>query len=475
VDPVTAAGLDRLSPDDLVSLVGDSVVAPLQVGAVVVLGEGPPLDRAALCAALERRLAAAPRLRRQLVTVPLGCGRPLWEDDPAFDIGAHVDVYDGAPPLARAELLDLAAELVLSPLSRNQPLWRATLVPDVGRGRSALVVVLHHVLADGVAGLGLLTDLLAVEPAAEDSGFPRAAPRRRALVVDAVADRVGSLRRLPSTVLRLAAAVAELGPALGASAQRCSLNAPTGPRRRIRTVSASVAELVDLAHRHGATLNDVLLTVVAGALGDLLTARGEQVPQLVVSVPFAARSVARGQLGNHSGVVAVRLPTMGTFSARLASASASTRAAKQHLRGASPVVLAPAFRLMARLGCYRHFINHQRLVHTFVSNVRGPAHTLKLLGRPLVELIPLSVASGNVTVAFTALSYADRLVIAVNADPVTCPDLDRLVSALADQLRDLGVPAQAGLTPLAVGSRGSQPTTPSRATTSTSWSSPETT
>jgi hypothetical protein len=100
-------------------------------------------------------------------------------------------------------------------------------------------------------------------------------------------------------------------------------------------------------------------------------------------------------------------------------------------------VLAPAFRLLDRLGVYQHFVDHQRLIHTFVSNVRGPEHTLQLLSCPLIELIPLSVTSGNVTVAFTALSYRGRFVITINADPGTCPDLDRLAQALTDQLHAL--------------------------------------
>jgi hypothetical protein len=132
--------------------------------------------------------------------------------------------------------------------------------------------------------------------------------------------------------------------------------------------------------------------------------------------------------------VPVRLPTFGPFLERLGIVADSTRTAKQQLRGASTAVLSPALRLLDRCGMYQHFIDHQRRVHTFVSNVRGPAEALELLGHPLLELIPLSLAAGNVTVAFTALSYGGRLVLTVNADPVTCPDVDRLVDALGDQL-----------------------------------------
>jgi diacylglycerol O-acyltransferase len=431
------SALDRVSSDDLMSLVGDSRAAPLQVGAVLVLG-GAALDPMAVRCALEQRLSAVPRLRRRLTPVPPGCGRPLWVDHAAFDIDDHFCVHRAAEPLTHQQLLDLAAELVAAPLLRDRPLWSATFVPDVQSGQGALVVVFHHVLADGVAGLALLADLLAAGPAPADPFFPRPEPPRRVLIVDALLDRLGSMRRLPRALARLVAGVVELGPSLRSRAEPCSLIQQTGSTRCLRTVNADLQEVVDVAHRHGATVNDVLLTVVAGALRDLLAGRDEQLRCLVVSVPFSTgpRTGVPG-LGNHSGVVPVRLPTVGPFLERLASAAVSTRAAKRHLPGASTAVLAPAFRLLDRLGIYQHFIDHQRLIHTFVSNVRGPAQTLELLGRPLVELIPLSLGSGNVTVAFTALSYRGRLVVTINADPLTCPDVDRLCQALADQLSAL--------------------------------------
>jgi hypothetical protein len=110
------------------------------------------------------------------------------------------------------------------------------------------------------------------------------------------------------------------------------------------------------------------------------------------------------------------------------------RAAKQYPRGASTAVLGPVFRLLARLGLYQYFIDHQPFVHTFVSDLRGPDVPLSLLGCRVLDVIPLSVATGNVTVSFIALSYDNRLVITMIFDPETCPDADRLGSALELQL-----------------------------------------
>ena len=240
---------------------------------------------------------------------------------------------------------------------------------------------------------------------------------------------------MPKALGRLFAAFGELGPSMAQRAQPSSLNKPTGPYRRLSTVVVDVSRVHELAHRHGATVNDLVLTAVTGALHELLIERGEQLDSLVVSVPFASRTRTESdQLGNRSGVIPVKLPTSGGFSDRLTAVSAIMRAAKQQERGASTAVLGPLFRLLARLGGYQYFIDHQSFVHTFVSNLRGPDASINLLGCRVLEVVPLSVATGNITVSFTALSYDNRLVITITSDPKTCPDVDRLCSALRSQL-----------------------------------------
>ena len=97
-------------------------------------------------------------------------------------------------------------------------------------------------------------------------------------------------------------------------------------------------------------------------------------------------------------------------------------------------MLGPVFRLLAKIGLYQRFINHQRLIHTFVSNIKGPPAPVTLLGCPITDIVPLSVATGNVTVSFTALSYHGSLVITIAADPDTCPDLHYLHQDLQHQL-----------------------------------------
>lgn len=360
-------------------------------------------------------------------------------------------------------MLALAADLVRAPLPRDRPLWAATLVTRVTHGRAALVVVSHHVLGDGGAGLAVLLGLVDGADPEVDPGFPRAAPTRGAVVLDAVRGRATSTRRLPKTLGRLASGAGELVPAMRSRAVACSLTRPTGPSRRFVVVDVEQAPLRAIAHALGATVNDLVLTAITGSLGRLLAGRGEDVPDLVVSVPFSSRPPfpsrvpsssrvpgADGDLGNRSGVVPVRLPTAGSRRQRLVAVSAAMRRAKEAPWGASTALLAPVSRLFAALGLYRHVIDHQHAIHTFVSSVRGPGTQLRLLDHPITTLVPLSVATGNVTVAFTVLSHAGRLVVTINADPATCPDVDHLRDLIESELASPTLDSDADATTPAV-------------------------
>ena len=431
--------IDRASGDDVMSLVSDRHDPPMQVGAVLLLDVGDDLDAARLTEVVKRRLTSVPRLRQNLVHVPVGCGRPVWVDYPGFEFTEHFAVVRRSEAITEQSLLDLAAAQLTTRLPRDRPLWAAALLIGEGDGRAALVLVFHHVLADGIAGLAVLGRLVDGVPSVDAADFPRPAPSLIRLALDSAASRVRSVRRVPVNIRRLTNAVIELGPSLRTQATPCSLNRPTGTHRRVRTVRSDLAPVIRLAHQNGATVNDVILSAITGALHLLLAERGEQLPAFVVSIPVSSRPpVGHGELGNQSGVVPVLLPATGTFSARLASTAQVTRAAKSHQRGASTALLGPLFRVLAAIGLFQRFIDHQRSIHTFVSNLKGPETAEALLGCPITGIVPLSVATGNVTVGFTALSYAGSLVITISADPETCPDLDRLQQELQRQL-DLGL------------------------------------
>lgn len=427
------ATIQRASPGDVTELLCDTTGTSMQVGAVLVLDSR--LDPAAVRAALAERVTAVPRLRQRLRPTPFGCGRPVWSDDADFDIDRHVGVLGCAAPGGEQDLLDAVARIVMRRLPTDRPLWSATLITGLAAGRSALVVIFHHVLADGIGGLAVLARLVDGAPLSTDPAFPRPVPMTPELLADALRSRGRALLRLPATLRLLRAATVELGAGRPGPAPRTSLNRPVGPLRAIRVARIDLATLHGAARAHGATVNDAVVSAAAGALRSVLAARGEPVDELVFSIPVSARRNADAtDLGNQVGVIPIAVPATGQPGPRLADIAAITRRRKTSRPGSSAALFGPVFRTLARLGIFDWFINRQHLVNSFVSNLRGPDRRLHLLGAQVVEVLPVSMTTGNVTVAFSALSYAGGLVVTVIADPERCPDLPALAAAVEAEL-----------------------------------------
>jgi len=416
------------------------------IGAVLLLGAAPGFTVAEARRVLGERIRAVPRLRQRLYRAPPGCGRPYWGDDPAFDINEHVRQVCCPPPGDERAVLDLAAAQLREPMPRSRPLWSATFVTGLADGGTGLLVIMDHVLADGVAGLavlGMLVDQVAETVQAPADRFPVPVPRARELAADAWRGRLRRAERAGPGALsqahglrRIREGMAELG---GARPPRrrpaTSLNRPVGPRRRLDVVAVDLAAIRDLGHAHGGTVNDVVLAAVAGALRTLLAARGEQLDEVTITVPVAARrAAAGGELGNQIGIMPVTVPATGDFGARVTRTAAITRERKSRARGASAAVFVPAFLLLARTGLLRWFASHQRVVQTFVTNLHGPESPLTFGGAVVRAIIPIPSTTGNVTVTFAAASYAGTLRITILSDPSRVPDAPALAAALRNEL-----------------------------------------
>jgi hypothetical protein len=179
----------------------------------------------------------------------------------------------------------------------------------------------------------------------------------------------------------------------------------------------------------------VVLAAVAGALRTLLAARGEQLGEVTITVPVAARRAATGgELGNQIGIMPVTVPATGDFGTRVTRTAEITRERKSRARGASAALFVPAFLLLARTGLLRWFASHQRVVQTFVTNLRGPENPLTFGGAAVRVIIPIPSTTGNVTVTFAAASYAGTLRITILSDPARMPDAPALAAALRHEL-----------------------------------------
>ncbi|MCA2188060.1 wax ester/triacylglycerol synthase domain-containing protein [Nonomuraea cavernae] len=431
--------IDRASPSDVAMLaMGSGPSLSQRAGAVLVLEAGPEFEVAEAMASLADRIRSVPRLRRRLVPLPFGCGRPVWVDDPRFDIGLHVRRLTCPSPGDERALLDVAAAVLTGPLPPSR--WTATFVTGLEDGAVALIVVLDHVLADGIGGLALLAALVDQAERPAPAGFPRRPPPLRRLAADALAERLRALARPRAFWRGARAATAATGGMRPEPVARCSLLRPTGGRRRLAVVRADLAAVRSAAHRHGCTVNDVLLTAVTGALHSLLQRRGEHVGALSVSVPVSVRrSATSTDLGNRFGVLIARLPVTGTAEERLVkNAALLAERRKPAVDGFAAGLFGPMFRLLAAIGLYRWYLRRQRRIHTLVSNVRGPEQPLAFAGATISQVIPVAVAeNGNVTVTFEILSYAGTLAISLIADPDGVPDLDELTARLGDELARL--------------------------------------
>jgi diacylglycerol O-acyltransferase len=431
----------RLSANDLTNLATDRGSVPMQIGAVLLLDEDSAPDADELASVIEQRLARVPRLGQRLRRAPLGCGRPYWEDAP---LGATGLVTLATAPAEEAGLVDTAVEEILRPLPRDRPLWRAVVYADpAGRARG-LVVVMHHVLADGIGGLAVLVELVDsdIDDTREPTGAPRPTPSRRQLAHDARNQRRSALHSAPSTLRGLTAGVRELGGIPRQGAGRSSLLQPTSPRRRVEIVEVDLVAITTAAHAQGATVNDLLLVAVSGALRRLLAARDEQLDEVLISVPVSARpATSSADLGNQVGVLPVAMPLVEDPAVRLVAVrDQRARLGASAPRASSGTVLSVLFRGLAAVGIFQWFVRHQRLVHTFVTNLRGPTEPLALAGSRIRRLVPIATVPGNVTVSFDVLSYAGRLLVSVVYDPAHVPDHVLLRDALACELTELSGP-----------------------------------
>lgn len=346
--------IQRASTGDLMMLAMGSRRVPEQLAAVLVLEPRSGFgwfDIDAAAGLLARMAAAVPRLRQRLVSTPPGCGRPVWVDDPGFVADRHVHTTRCPASCDQQALLDLACSLATSPLPWSRPLWSATLVTGLADDAVGLIVVLHHVVADGVGGLALLgaltdgartgstpdtthstEDIAGVSNAATPTAPPpRPPPGVRALAADSLAAKAKALAGLPHAARTVRASMASVGGPRPARVADNSLLRPTGTRRRAAVATADLRRVQACARGHGATVNDVVLVAVASALGELLKRRGERADAVTVAVPVAARRPEAGSgLGNRIRMMLVPVPCQGPPRQRLRAVAARTRARKRH-------------------------------------------------------------------------------------------------------------------------------------------------
>ncbi len=467
---------DRLTGLDTSFLHLESGGAHMHVASVMVFrGQAPPYDE--LVDQIEHRLHLVPRYRQRLAFVPLEQGRPVWVDDPHFNVRYHVRHTALPAPGGPAQLKRLASRVFSQQLDRAKPLWEIWMVEGVAGDRFALLSKTHHALVDGVSGVDIVTVLFDTAPdpapvAEPDRPWvPRPLPSGAQLLADALLERAtvpGEIARGVRATLRAPRRVA--GAAVGAAgamgsflwagtadqAPETPLNVPIGPHRRFTWVPADLAGFKAIKQALGGSVNDVVLAVVSGALGAWLREHGVRTHglELKAMVPVSVRpDTERGALGNRVAAMWAPLPVGVTDPVeRLAL----VRGAMAHLKDsgqavgaqvmteltgfAPPTIMAQASRLQSR----------QRFFNLVVTNVPGPQFPLYLLGRQMDAVYPMVPLAANQALGVAIMSYDGELNFGLNADFDAMPDVERIAELISASIAEL---AEAAAT-VPVGSNG---------------------
>jgi len=462
---------DTMSALDATFLDIESDRTPMHVGALSIF-DGDPFRDADGRFRLEQvrdhvagRLHLVPGLRRRTVTSWGGTGRPVWVDDDEFNIERHVQLRHLPQPGDDRQLAALCSELQMATLDRRHPLWELWFIDGLEDGSVALVEKIHHAMVDGVSDVDVaaaLLDLSANEPpastqASQSAGVisdwnPRPAPNQTQLLVHSGVEMLAAPGRWLARSASLLARPSELIAGVGGIADalwslqrsehpvRTSLDRSVGTRRSLRWVRRPLAALIEAAHVHEVTLNDLALSAVAAGQRRLLDGRGE-LPvgsDPLALVPVSTRAPdGHDAAGNQVAALLIPLPVdLDSPDDRLAAVRAATEHHKAAhvadgtslLVDAMDAVPAAALRQASRL------VHRQPLVDAVVTNIAGPPFPLFFDGARMALTVPIVPLAGNLSLSVAILSYDGEVTLGVFADADACPDIDVFVDGIADEL-----------------------------------------
>ncbi|QJY46753.1 WS/DGAT/MGAT family O-acyltransferase [Pseudonocardia broussonetiae] len=466
----------RLSPLDASFLYLEQASTPMHVGGVSIF-ERPPsgFDYDALVDLVEQRIALVPRYRQKVRHVPANLARPVWVDDVDFDVAYHVRRSALPKPGSDEQLTELVARLVSRPLDPTRPLWEMYLVEGLEGGRSAILTKTHQAMVDGISAIDIgqvILDVAAPSEQAPTNGrhpelwMPRPEPTDVQLVMGAVAEAVARPGLVVETAVAAAGdAVATVGKVAGGFAQLFSmaraasrrapgtpLNVDISTQRRFAIARTELEDYRRVRAAHGCTVNDVVLSVVAGALRDWLLSRGEPVTAsstVRAMVPLSVRGEAdvpstatAGSLGNRVSSFIVDLP-VGEPSpvVRLHHVTHAMRehTASAHSVGADTLVRIGGFAppTLHALGARAASGMSKRIFNLVVTNVPGPQFPLYAAGARMLEMFPVVPLAKGQALAIGLTSYDGGVYYGFNGDRDAMPDVDVLAGLVDEALDEL--------------------------------------
>ncbi|MDQ6659230.1 MAG: wax ester/triacylglycerol synthase family O-acyltransferase [Actinomycetota bacterium] len=458
---------DRLSAADTAFLYAQDAVTPMHVGGVVILKPAAGLNYDRIVAHIAERLSLVPRYRQKVRLVPARLARPVWVDDEAFDLTYHLRRSALPEPGNDSQLDDLVGRLISRPLDTQRPLWEMYVVEGLTGGGVAIINKTHEALVDRLGAVDLAAAILdvAADPdrSSGDSWIPQPAPSNVDLVIDAVTDLTARpiavldvLRQaavdLTSTagrVTEVISGVAGIVRQTVSPAPRSALGAAGTGQRRFARFTADLDDFRAIRTAHEGTVNDVVLTVLAGALREWLLSRGEPVTDATgirALVPMSVRS------GGESAPVTsylVDLPVAEPNPVmRLHQVVFATRAHAESGRqvGADALVALGRYTppTLHALGARVGFSLSRRSYNVLVTNVPGPQIPLYVAGSQVLSTYPVAPLVKGHALAVACTSYRGKVFYGLTADRVAMSDVEEFAALLDQAVTELKntVPAE---------------------------------
>jgi diacylglycerol O-acyltransferase len=459
---------ERLTALDNSFLILEKPNAYMHVASTMVFETGPlrredgGIDAAAVKALIGGALHRIPRYRQKLGWIPLQ-NHPVWIDDDRFNLDYHVR-HTGLPrPGSDEQLKRLSARVMQQHLDRARPLWEIWIVEGLDKERFALVSKVHHCMVDGISGVDLMKVLMSVTPDLPPLGeeAPRYLPRPAPSGLELLRHEIERFLRLPfqalrdvrgfvseaedarrEVLVRLRAAAETVGASVR-SASPTPLNRAIGPHRRFDWMAMDVAEVKAVRRSFGGSLNDVVLTVVTGAVRRWLERRGVRVAGLDfrVMAPVSVRAPDQsGALGNRVSAWVLPLPLDEDDPLerlrRIAERTAELKDSRSAV-GAEILTQVAEWTPSNLLALGARNVTRLLPFNLVVTNVPGPQFPMYMAGAKMVEVYPHVPLADNLGLGIALLSYDGRIHWGFNADYDLVPDLEDFVVDTKDALAEL--------------------------------------
>ena len=455
----------RLTSMDATFLYFEKKESPMHIGSVSIFEGEIPFDK--FVQNITSKMHLLPRYQQKVIPDPFNLGHPTWEFDQNFDIKNHVFRIQIDAPGSEEELIKLAGRIFTPMMDRNKPLWDIYLAYGLEGKRTAMIARVHHCMVDGVSGVDLLKIVLDISPDAQplpkqESAPPPSRPRTDATrnffdaLLGGMQEGMNRWMEFQTGLLNLTQSLtsdqtrqalpdmSRLLPSLAAPAPLLPFNRQCSGERKLVWSTFSFAEARAIRAALGGTVNDVVLTVLSGAVSRYVHMHGQQIHErnLRVMVPVSLRREdQRGALGNLVSMLPVEIPlgisdplerfkyinskTVAMKNARVAEGlnlfsalMGILPASVQALMGAMATTPLPAFNMVS-------------------TNVPGPQVPLYAMGKRMIAYYPYVPVGYAVGCGCAIMSYDQKLYFGLTSDTQAMPDVERLKEFLDESFVEL--------------------------------------